>query len=95
MLLTNPKVQKFVVAKIAFQMVADVNGTDAGRCARVEHITRLQGEKAADVADEFIYLIEHVACVARLYRLPIDVEVEVKPTPNPSPGEGGIITLAN
>ena len=78
MLLTNPKVEELMVAEVAFQMVANVDRTDAGRCTRIKHVTHLKGEEAADVADELIHLIEHIACVARLYRLAVDVKVKVK-----------------
>ena len=59
-------------------MVVHVDGANADRGAGEEHVARLQCEEAADVADEFIHLIQHVARTPRLHRLPIDVEVELQ-----------------
>lgn len=59
-------------------MVVDVDRTAACRTSGIEQVARLEREVLADIGDDFIYLVEHIARAAFLYGLVIEVEAEVQ-----------------
>ena len=72
------KIEHLPVFEIAYEMVVDVDRTAACRTSGIEQVARLEREVLADVGDDFIYLVEHIARAAFLYGLVIEVEAEVQ-----------------
>ena len=58
-------------------MVVHLYGPYASRCSRVEDVARLQREEAADICDDLVHLVHHLARAALLHRPSVDVHVEV------------------
>lgn len=72
------KIEHLPVFEIAYEMVVDVDRTAACRTSGIEQVARLEREVLADIGDDFIYLVEHIARAAFLYGLVIEVETEVQ-----------------
>ena len=75
-LLTH-EIQHLPVFQVTFQMVVYLHRSAACRTPRIEQVARLQRKVLADVGDDFIHLVEHVAGASLLHILAIEVEMEV------------------
>ena len=71
------KVEHLSIFEIALQMVVDLHRTASCRTTRIEQISSLERKILADVGDDFIHLVEHIARTAFLHILAVDVEMEV------------------
>ncbi len=66
-----------MAAQARLDHIARSDLTDAGRCARQNDITPLQGEKAAQVAYDLRAVGHHVSGVALLSDLAVDPQLQV------------------
>ena len=71
------KVEYLSIFEIALQMVVDLHRTASCRTTRIEQVSCLERKILADVGDDFIHLVEHIARTAFLHILAVDVEMEV------------------
>ena len=71
------KVEYLSIFQITLQVVVNLHRTATSRTTRIEQVACLQREVLADVRDNLIHLVEHIARTAFLYIFTIDVEMEI------------------
>ena len=71
------KVEDFPILNITFQVVVYSHRCTTGRTTCIDYVARLQREVPADVADNLVYLIKHIARAAFLHGLTVDVKMEM------------------
>ena len=71
------KVEYLSIFQITLQVVVNLHRTATSRTTRIEQVACLQREVLADVRDNLIHLVEHIARTAFLYIFTIDVEMEM------------------
>ena len=71
------KIKNFFVFEITFQVIVDMNRTYSGRSSCIKQVTDFQCTKPAYISDNPVYLKEHVARIAILHGLAVDIQMEI------------------